>query len=164
MSDNINNFAQPTNFLCGSGDLDLTQIYCTSVSLPGFNLNNPFVTSGGGSPLNLGGDNIIYNPLSLSLIIDEDYEIYFEFITKLQDSISSTTGIFADRAFDFFINITNAKGITLFKVNFVNARLQSMGDLNLDTSSDETEILLPIELVYDRIEYTRSGTTLTIQV
>ena len=164
MSSNINNLANPTNFICGSGDLDLTQIYCTSVTLPGINLNNPFLTTSAGSALNLGGDNIMFNTIQLSLLIDEDYEIYFEFLTKLQNSISSTNSTFANIEFDFFIDINNSKGVHIFKVNLINARLQAIGDVELETSSEETQMVLPIELVFDYIEYTKSGTTLTLRV
>ena len=162
MSNNNNNLAQTTNFICGSGDLDLTHIYCTSVTLPGLNLNNPFVSTGSGTPINLNGDNILFNAVQLSLLIDEDYDIYFEFITKIQESINQVSGSFAVQEFDFFIEINNSKGENIFKVNLVNAKIQSIGDVILDTSSEETEMALPIELVFDQIEYTRNGKTLTL--
>jgi len=159
---NNNNLAQNTNFICGSSALELTQIYCTSLALPGISLNHPFITSGNGSPLNLTGDNVMFNSLQLSLLVDEDYDVYFEFITKLQENISFVNGSYSEQCFDFFIDITNSKGNHVFKINMVNCRIQSIGDLELNTGSEDTEMLLPIELIFDHIEYVRGSQILKI--
>ena len=163
MSNNNSNLFQPTNFICGSADLDLVHKFCTSVNLPGINLNHLFLTNGAGSPLNLTSDNIMFNSVQLSLLIDEDFETYFEFIEKIQNNINSVNGSFAESTFDFFINITNSKGNDIFKVELINARLQSIGDVVLDSTSEETEYVLPVELIFDHIEYTRKNKKLILR-
>lgn len=162
MSNNNNNLARPTNYICGSGALELSHIYATSVNIPGVNLNNPFIQSGGGTPININGDNKLYNTIQISLLMDEDWDIYFEFIDILEQGIDSTTGEFSNMEFDFFIDIQNSKGKHLFKMNLTNAKLQSIGDIVLDNSNEDTEVFFNIELVFDYIEYTRGNQTLKL--
>lgn len=160
---NINNFAQNSNFICGSSALNLVSVYCTSVSIPGMTLNNAYITNSSGSAINLGSDSIIYGSCQLSLIIDENYDVYFEFMDALFNAVNPVSGVFADRDFDFFININDSKGKHLFRVDFVNAKMAAIGDLNLSTTSEDTEVTLNITLTFDHYEITRENKTLSIQ-
>lgn len=160
--ENTNNLAQPTNFMCGSGSLEFTEKYCTSLTIPGMTMNHPFLTSGLGGALNLQGDNVMLNSISLSLIIDENFNIYFEFMNKINAGVNMENGTFNDIVFDFFIEINNSKGNPIFKINLIDARVQSIGDIILDTTDTNTEMLLPIELVFNRMDFTKIGDKLPI--
>lgn len=157
ISGNINNFAQPTNFVCGSNALNLTSIYCQSINIPGITMNHAYLGTGFGSALNVTGDNIIFNTLNLSFLLDENYDIYFEFLEKLNKNISSTNGTFATQEFDFFIDVSNNKGNHVFKINLFNCRLNSISDIDLDTHSEETAMTFQVEFLYDHYEFERNG-------
>ena len=146
---NINNLAQKTNFTAGSDKLDLMPFYLTNTNLPGININHFEVGGRAGAKLNLTGDTVVYNDLSFEMLIDEDFNIYHEFMDKLRDNVSPDNGTFGDLFFDFWIDINNSKGNHLFKIEFTNCRVQSIGDIQLDSQEDTTEFTMSVELKFD---------------
>jgi len=161
---NSNNLAQKTNFNAGSNQLQLSQIYLNSVNIPGINFSHPELSSRAGSKLNLTGDTLTYNNLSIEILVDEDFNIYHEISTKIFNNISPITGSFANIEFDFWIDINNSKGYHLFKMEFNSCRIESIGDIQLETNSDETEFTLPVELKFDYFNIIKSNVAPTLQV
>lgn len=159
---NNNNFATPTNFICGSSKLNLVQVYCQSINIPGISLNHAYLGTGFGTPTNVSGDNIIYNPLSITLAVDENFESYFEFMTKLNQNVHPNSGSFADIEFDFFISVNNTKGNEIFKIDFSECRVSSISDIMLNTTEDETMLTVQIDLLYDYYTITKNGNTIPI--
>lgn len=145
---NLNNFAQPSNYTAGSGELKLTELYLTSVNIPGITMNHPELGGRSGVHLIQGGDTLVYNSLSFELHIDEDFKIYHEFMDKIMNTVNPESGSYAPVEFDFWVNINNSKGHSLFKLEFFSCRIESIGDIQLDTKSDETELVLPVEIKY----------------
>jgi len=146
---NIANLAQKTNFIAGSDKLKLTELYLTTVNLPGVTIDHPELSAGAGAKLNLTGDNITYNTLSFNLLVDEDFLIYHEFMGKIFNNVNPESGSFANIEFDFWVQINNSKGHKLFKIDFTNCRVESIEDIEFDTASDETEFTLDVEIKYD---------------
>jgi hypothetical protein len=103
------------------------------------NFGHPEVGGKGSAKLNLQADTVTYNPLSIEVLIDEDFIIYHEFMSKIEDSISVDNASFAPIEFDFWIQINNNKGHKLFKMEFYNCRIDNISDLILDTTDDSTE-------------------------
>ena len=162
MTQNTNNLAQPTNFICGSEALNFTSTYCTSVNIPGISLNHNFLTNKSGSALNITGDNIMFNACSLSLLVDEDFRVYFELMNALLLNINPTNSTFATKEFDFFINVMNSKGNNLFKITLVNARISTIGDIQLDSTNTETEIVLNVDILFDYFELEQDGNVIPV--
>lgn len=160
---NTNNFAQRTNYMAGSDKLQLLPFYLASVNIPGMNLNHPELGGRTGGRLNLTGDTITYNSLSLEVLLDEDFEIFHEFTDKVFENIDPKSGTFADLTFDFWIEISNSKGNKLFKMEFNNCRVETIGDIQLDTQDDTTEFLLSLEFKFDYYEIIRSNIVPTLQ-
>jgi len=162
---NNNNLAAQTNFMAGSDKLGLTSLYLTSLSIPGIQMSHPEVHAKGGSPLFVTADNLTFNPLSIEVLIDENFAVYNELMTKIFQNVSPLTGTFATQEFDFWIDVNNVKGFRVFKLEFNNCRIESIGDISLDTTSSETENTLSIEIKYDtyNIVFPNSN-TLTLQV
>ena len=150
---NTNNFAQDTNYTCGSAALDLTSLYCSRVNIPGVSLSHIELINGAGTGLYSTGDNYTYEPLSVDVLIDEDFEVFFELLKKFRINVNNNNGTFADIEFDFFINVSNSKGKHLFKATMVNARLNSMGSVVLDSTSENTELVLPLSFDFDYVEF-----------
>jgi hypothetical protein len=146
---NYNNLAQKTNFIAGSDKLALLPFYLTNVNLPGLNLNYPEVGGRFSTKMYLAGDTITYNNLSFEILLDEDFEIYNEFMDKVFENINVESGTFADNTFDFWIQINNNKGNKLLKFEFYNCRIESVGDILFDTQDDITQHGMSVEIRYD---------------
>lgn len=146
---NINNLAQGTNYTAGSSELDLLPFYLTTVNIPGLNFSHPEIGGRTGAKLNLSGDSITYNTLSMEVLIDEDFQIYDDIITKIYNTVSPNSGSFANTEFNFWVQINNSKGNPLFKLEFFNCRFESVGDIQLNTQDSETEHTMALEVKYD---------------
>lgn len=146
---NYNNFAQKTNFLASSDKLNLAPFYLTNVNIPGVNFSYPEVGGRYGSKIFMAGDNIQYNVLSFEMLIDEDFNLYNEFFDKILENINVESGKFADNTFDFILQINNNKGNKLMKFEFFNCRIESIGDIQLDTQDDITNHTMSVEIRYD---------------
>jgi len=149
---NYNNFAQKTNWVAGSNKFENIQFYLTTLNIPGINFNHPDVGSRGSAKLNLTGDTLTYNNLSFEFLIDEDFNVYKEFMKKIKENISIENASFANIDFDFWVQLNNNKGNKILKFNFTNCRIESIGDINLDTTDDATEQTLSVEVKFDYYE------------
>lgn len=154
---NYNNLAQKTNYVAGSDKLDLLPFYLTTVNLPGINLSHPEVGGRSGSRLNLTGDTLTYNSLSFEMLIDEDFNLYHEFMDKVFANIDPEDGTFDNVEFDFWVEVNNSKGNKLFKIEFSNCRIESVGDVLLDTQDDITEYTMSVDVKYDYYKIIKSG-------
>ena len=146
---NNNNLAQKSNFTAGSDKLAFGELFLTSVNIPGINLSHPDVGGRTGTKLNLAGDTLTFNSLSFEVLVDEDFNVFHEFTGKVFDNINPETGSFASVEFDFWVDVNNSKGNKLFKMEFYNCRVESIGDIQLEVQSDETEFTLPVEVKFD---------------
>lgn len=146
---NYQNFSQKTNFTAGSEKFSLLPFYLTSVNIPGLNFSQPSVGGRGSTKLNLASDSVQYNDLSFELMVDEDLNIYYSFMEEINKSISVEGSNFADRNFDFWVEINNSKGHKIMKLEFYNCRIASIGDISLETQDEETFYTMSVELKYD---------------
>lgn len=149
---NFNNLSQKTNFTAGSSAFKNIPFFITSLSIPGFNLNHNLTGARGGTYVVSSSDTIIWNALSLDLLIDEDLKIYIELMSTIKKNINIENGTFNDFVFDFWIDINNNKGKQILKLNFTNCRIESIGDIELNTQDDATEHMLNFSMVYDYFE------------
>ena len=132
---NYNNLAQKTNWTAGTDKFPLMPFYLTNISIPGMNFSLPETGSRFGSRINLPSDTIIFNSLSFDFLIDEDFEIYRTFYSYIINSINPEKGTFADISFDLWVELNNSKGNKIMKFEFYNCRIESIGDIELDTTS-----------------------------
>jgi hypothetical protein len=153
---NYNNLAQKTNYIAGSDKLDLTPFYLTTVNIPGISFSHPEMGGRYGSRLNVTGDTLTYNALSFEMLVDEDFNVYHEFMDKVFDNVNPESGTFAAQEFDFWIEVNNNKGNKLFKIEFYNCRIDSLGDILLDSQDDITEHLMSIDIKYDYYKIVKS--------
>jgi hypothetical protein len=146
---NYSNLAQKTNWIAGSDKFKHLPFYLTFCNIPGINFNHPDAGGSGSAKLNLQGDTLTYNPLSIEVLLDEDFIIYHEFMEKIEQSISVDNASFAPIEFDFWIQINNNNGHKLFKMEFYNCRIENIADIILDSTDETTEYTLPIDIRYD---------------
>ncbi len=159
---NYGNLAQKTNFIAGSPEFDNLPFFLTSVNIPGINLSHVEVGGRDGTRMKVSGDTLLFNSLSIEMLIDEDFLIYQELMEILNTNINIENGTFSDFYFDFFVEINNSKGNKVIKVDFSNCRIESIGDIELDTQEEGTEYTLSLEMTYDyyKIEKERTLTSI----
>lgn len=146
---NYHNLAQKTNFIAGSNKLDLVPFYLTSLNIPGISLGHPELGGRPGARLNVTADTITYNSLSLEVLVDEDFKVYHEFMDKVLANVNPEEGTFNNIDFDFWIEVSNSKGNKIFKLELFNCRLETIGDIQLDSQDDTTEYTMPVDIKYD---------------
>ena len=157
---NYNNLAQKTNFIASSDKFENVPFFLTSVNIPGISVANSEVGGKHSAPIKLSGDTITYSSLAFEMLIDEDFLIYQELMAIINKNVDINTGTFSDFYFDFFIELSNSKGNKVLKVDFSNCRIESIGDIFLDTTSEETQYTLSMDIAYDyyKIEQLRRFT------
>lgn len=158
---NYNNLAQKTNYIAGSVALDLAPFYLTTVNIPGINFSHVEVGARAGR-FSITGDTLVYNPLNFEMLIDEDFKIYHEFMDKAFKNVNSETGTFASQEFDFWIQVNNSKGNKLFKIEFYNCRLDSVGDIILDSQDEITEHVMTVDVKYDYFKIIKGDQSIPI--
>jgi hypothetical protein len=146
---NYNNLAQKTNFIAGSDKFKAVPFLLTAVNVPGINFSHPEIGGRDSVRMKLNADTIRFNTLSFDMLIDEDYEIYLEFMDVVNKHINVEKGTYRDFYFDFWIQINNSKANKLFKIDFSNCRLESISDFFLETGAETTEHKLSVELTFD---------------
>lgn len=159
---NYNNLAQKTNFIGGSDKFENLPFYLTNVNIPGINFSYPEIGGRTGARFNLAGDTITYNALSFEMLIDEDFNIYHEFMDKVRENINPETGQFANNTFDFWLQINNNKGNKLMTYYFHNCRIETIGDILLDTQDDMTEHQMTVDIKYDYFTIDKSDTSIPV--
>jgi len=80
---NIRNYAQKTNFKCGVSNSDILPFYVTTLNIPGIQTNISEMSGRFGAPVNITPDSLTYNPLSLEVLLDEDYKIYIDILNNV---------------------------------------------------------------------------------
>lgn len=146
---NTHNFAQKTTWILGSNKLNLFPLYLQDFSIPGINFNHPKVNSRPSIAVNFVADSITFNDLSCTILIDEHYRNYFEIMKKVFDQNDVEKGTFTNQEFDLFVLLQDQKGHDVCKIDFYNARISSIGDIQLATNDDSTENTLQVDFVYD---------------
>lgn len=153
---NTTNFANKSNYKCGSNNLDLLPFYVQSINIPGINFNLPELGSRGGAKMSLSGDNLDFGNLSMEIIVDENYNVYTDILDIIFKLVDTSNAEFKDYSFDFWCQITDSLGKDILKIEYTNCRIESVGELGLDTL-DDTEITFSLDLKYDYYNIIRSG-------
>lgn len=149
------NLADVSQFLVGSDTLKITPFYIKNFTVPSVAFSHPSLVNRSGVALNVGADTIDFNDLSLDVVLDSNFTTYFEILDLTFSEVDFDRGSYATPEFDLWVQILNPNGELLFRVDFRNCRISSLGELPLDPSADLGSTL-NIGIVYDYWEYTRS--------
>lgn len=145
----MSNFAQDTNFSFGMSIIDDYIYTVQSVVLPGFSFNTPEIGGSGGARAIIAADSIVYDVCSLNILVDEKLEVYKTLIKHLIDRINPTSGSFSNVEFTAWVSIKDSLGVEKLKLEYYGCRLENIGGLDLNSSSDDVELLLPISFKFD---------------
>lgn len=150
---NTRNFTHQSNvyFGCTLFDRDFTA-FVQRVSLPGMSFSN-IEMSKMAVKFYTQGDTPTYNPLSVDLLVDSELKIWREIIQSFQIMTKQGVGDNGMRNFDTFIHIFNEKDESVVKVDFKHCILESIGDLEFDSSSEDSELIMSLTINYAYFEF-----------
>lgn len=149
--------ADTSQYLAGSNVLKHSPFYLKGCRLPGLSTNPIQVQVKGGS-FYTAGDSISFSELSFDVLVDKDYNSYFELLDILYTQVNPEADSFADTSFDFWIQV-NQEDLPLFKFEFHGVRISSLGDLELGNDV----MTVSVSLVYDYYTYSRWVTETTCE-
>lgn len=144
---NTRNYSQKTNYQCGSGEMHLLPFYATEVILPGVSTNVLEMSGRAGAAINYSPANMTYNPLTVTVLLDEDYKVWQDIMDSVH--IDVETGTFKNQYFDFWIETYNDMGKKIMKIEYHSCTIESISDLTLGSNDDETEQTFTIDIKYD---------------
>ena len=147
---NTRNYSQKTNYQCGSSNMHLLPFYATEVNLPGVSTNIQETSGRAGAAINYSPANMIYNPLSITVLLDEDYKVWQDILKEVH--IDVTTGTFKNEYFDFWVEVFNDMGKSVMKTEFHSCTIESISDLALGSNDDITEQTFTLDIKYDWFE------------
>jgi len=155
LSDLTQSYSQSTNYyiVFGSERLNDIKFYLKSCNLPGFSLEPEVIRNRLHSHL-VSGSNIEYNPLEISVMVDEDFDIYLSILEEIYSYKNPNTGIIQQKPFDTTLFITSNKGNPILKFDYSNCFITNISSPVLNTGSRTVEnISFDISIKYDSIEY-----------
>ncbi len=152
------NFAQSTNFIAGCPQFGGMEFFIQKASLPGISFTLP-TSSSQGMVHHHPTDSYSHGDLTITALLDEDFELYNMFYNEMLKCKDSTNPSYAQRYFDLYIQVNNNKGNPLFTVTFHNCLIQTIGDVDLDTTDSSVSQTINITITYDWHDVKREGLT-----
>lgn len=148
---NYSNLQNLTNYIQVSPQFEHLPFLLLRVNIPGITASVEQISTRGRNRFHIAQDLMEFNQLSFEMLIDEDLKIWLEMQNYLRDRLKRD-GTFDDSPFEFILQINNNKGNKLFNIVFESCRLNSIGDIQLDTTSSQTNHTLQVEISYDQYE------------
>lgn len=148
------NLADVSQFLVGSDTLKLTPFFIKNFTIPSIAFAHPEMATRSGVKLHLGADSIDFNELSLEVMLDSNFNTYFELLDLAMQEVDWDRDSFAMPSFDLWVQILNQSGELLFRVDFKHCRISSVGEVSLDPTA-ELGSTVAVTIVYDYFEYVR---------
>lgn len=148
------NLADVSQFLVGSNTLKLTPFFIKSFTIPSIAFQHPEMATRSGVKLHLGADSVDFNELSFEVMLDSNFETYFELLDLSLSEVNWDQDTFAMPEFDLWVQVLKPNGDVMFRVDFKHCRISSLGEVALDPSA-ELGSSVPVSITYDYFEYTR---------
>ena len=150
------NLADVSQFLVGSDTLKLTPFFIKNFTIPSIAFAHIGLMNRSGVALHAGADSIDFNDLSLDIMLDSGFQTYFELLDLAMQEVNFEQDIFSTPTFDLWVQVLNSSKEILFRVDFKNCRIASIGEISLDPSA-ELGASLNVGIVYDYWTYHRSN-------
>lgn len=149
------NLADVSHFLVGSDTLKITPFFIKNFTIPGIAFSHASLMTRSGVALHTGADSISFNELSLDVVLDSGFQTYFELLDLAMQEVDFYNDTFAMPEFDLWVQVLNSNKELLFRVDFKNCRISSIGEISLDPSA-ELGSVVNVQVVYDYWNYTKS--------
>ncbi len=149
----MNNFNHSSNFKFYYPFLKDSYFYLQSFNTPSLTLNN-INTSSRQNNLNFQGDTLKYGDLSLNFIVDENLLVYKELINGikyLKDPLNNNGNLNPNLEAKLFITNDNSTK-NILEVTFFNILITEIGELTLDTKSEDDILTVNARFVFDEFD------------
>lgn len=153
MSGSIN-LADVGQFLVGSDQLKITPFFIKNFTIPSIAFSHPELSTRSGVKLHVGADSIDFNELNLDVVLDSNFSTYFELLDITFSEVDWEHDSFAMPSFDLWVQVLNSNKIPLFRIDFKNCRVSSIGEVALDPSA-ELGSTIAVGIRYDYWTYAR---------
>jgi len=148
---NSRNFTNSSNFLFGTTLLDEEVIMnIQDVNLPGISMSHSPLSS----QTNLGyiqGDTLTYSPLNVNVILDENMEVWTKIVQTMKN-MSEDDGTAEEIHSNSWLIIENNNHEPLIRIDFYNTIIESFGDITFTSTSENEELLMDVNFLYDHYE------------
>lgn len=149
---NTRNNAFNSNILFGSTIFSKDTIYqVQDTELPGIEVNHVQENTRVGH-INIQGSTSKYNPIKLTVLVDEDLKVWKELIGVMQKYHIPGTNECEPLVGDSWIEFRDNRNNYMFKVELKNCYISSVSNLSYSTTSNNESLSLDIELIYDYFE------------
>lgn len=147
------NFFKPSSFaIILRSTEERIEFMIQECNIPGLNLGEmlvPHMSQNQQRP----GDNIVWNPLSLQVLLDENLDAFSQAFNYVISQKNPETATIEDQTFDGYLNLTSNKNNLSKQLHFHDAWIKSIGDVPLSNSqAEEDPVVFTIEIEYDYYE------------
>jgi hypothetical protein len=146
---NTRNFTHNSNFFFGTNLFGEEATYNTQVvNLPGLSFSH-INLSRQSSLLNMQGDTITYNDLTVEIIVDEELKVWKDIVGSLLKMREGESGLGENLEKSAFLEIHDDNTKKILKLEFENCMIESIDDLSYNTNSDDEIITVSVTIKYD---------------
>lgn len=146
---NTRNFTRDTQVEFGTNLFGEETIYnVQNVLIPGIDTINVEVPNRG-VMAEIQGDQITFQELNLTLLVDEEMKVWKDVMKHMFDHISLPSGEFELNQADSWVTIRDSAGRIMLNIVFHDSNITNIGSLNYDTTGEDGELVLDISIRYD---------------
>ncbi len=155
---NLRNFTHSSNYVFQTNlfSEEETNYAIQEVQLPGLSFSH--IQAGRQSAmLNLQGDTIQFNDLTLNLIVDEKLQVWKDVVNKMirmRDAYSTHGESIEDMS---FLEIHDDNSKLVLKLEFSGCMISSIDDLTFTTISEDEIITCAVTIKYDYYQIVTTG-------
>lgn len=143
------NFSHTSNYFFGTTLFGEETLYSIQTcNIPGLSFNH-IVTSHRSIKVNLTADTLEFGDLSVSIILDEDLEIWKDIVNTMFTIREQDEGIGVVVEKESWLEIHNDDSKTILKLWFHRCMLSSISDLDFNTTSEDEILVLNVVIKYD---------------
>ena len=128
--------------------LKSVEYFVQKVMIPGFSFGVTEIPTGS-TKLNIVGDTIDFEDLTVSLILDEDLKAWKEVHADMMQKDPETGNMIpSNREYDINIIILSSKNNPILNMKFKDSKIRNVGGISYDVTTSE-ELFFDITFAYD---------------
>lgn len=134
-------------------ELKTVEYNIQKINIPGLSISPVEIKTMFGS-LFQKGDNVKFEPIKASVIIDEEFKTFKELYDCIVKSVNPITGVIVPNhtTYNIKMSILNNFNIPIIILNFKEAWISSFGDKDMDFVASE-DMTTQISIIYNSYEF-----------
>lgn len=154
-------YAQKSNYyvIFGSERLKNLKYYLQKCSLPSITLP-PVPYKSRFRTIKLAGSEIEYSPLSLQILVDENFTTYVALLDEIMSYKNPETGVINIKPFDMSLFATSNKGNPILEFKYSNCYVTNITEYEFNDTENSENIQIILTIEYENITYSRKNESL----